>query len=151
MRHIAMAIPAGFALPHLRHHVGDAPGLHEFGIELSMAPDAILHDHRTARLMCLDHLGVGIGQEYCDVAAPVLGLEEPLPPETIMRHVAIIARGTVGMGAVHPSCVVGGHDVAIHAGARVITQVGMRPEHVAKSISNPADTPHTAMATTCTR
>lgn len=137
MRHIAMAIPAGFTLPHLRHHVGDAPGFHEFGIELCMATDAILHDHRAARLMRLDHLGVGIGQEYGDVPTPVFGLEEPLTPETIVRHMAIIARGVSGMGAVHPGSVVGDHDVAIHAGARVIAQVGVRPEHVGKEHQQP--------------
>lgn len=104
-------------------------GQHRAGLGeqiLVAAHAVVLHDLGSGRVDA-DDLGFHPEREHKGMARSVVGLEAVFLDHAVVRHVAIVAGGDPGMAAGGPGGVLGGHDMAIHAGRRVVAQVGRRP------------------------
>lgn len=87
----------------------------------------------------LYHLWFIAQGEDCSVPEPVFGLEEVLVEYVIVRHMAVIAVGYSFVRAVLPCGILWCHDMAVHAGLRLVAQVrvGLRNIECEKEYANP--------------
>ena len=130
VRHIAVAVPAGFSGIALDVHVSDAPRIDQFGVEGGVTPHAVFHDDLSALVDGADGLSLLARDKLVNVVHAVFAFEEILPKDIVVRHVAVVARGVAGVRPMHPRGVVGAHDVAVDTGRGVISQVGVKPEQI---------------------
>ena len=86
-----MAIPASFSFTCLCHHIIDPSGLNQFGVQLLVATDAIVHDDLRTGILRHDNLWLAKGDEGGHVFHSVHAFKYPVFREILMRHVTIVA------------------------------------------------------------
>lgn len=123
MRDVAVAVPAGFSLSYLGHHVICSAVFDEFGGELLVAAHAVVHDYLRAGVVCSYHLRLVVSDEGGEMPDAVGAFEGPFFDGVLVRHVAVVTGGIAAMRTVHPCSVVWRHDMAVHASCWVITEV----------------------------
>jgi hypothetical protein len=100
-----------------------------------MATDAIIHNDLRTCCLGLDSLRFAFSEKGTHVLHAVHAFESPFLYYILMRDMAIVASGIPAVGAVHPGCIIGSHDVAVDTCRRVISQISVRPEKIHKQAS----------------
>ncbi len=89
-------------------------GIHfDIGHQVDVAPDAILLNNFFAGIFYLNDLRFGAEGEYGGVPQAILPFEIIRIEQIVLRDVAIVAGCPFPMGAVHPSGILGSHDVTV--------------------------------------
>ncbi len=135
MGHVAVTVPTGFSFAAHGHHVVDAAGLDKLLVELGVASDAVVHDHLGTHVFRHDGLSLGVGDKIGHMLQAVHRLEAIFGHQTGVGHMAVVASGVSAMRRMAPRGVVGGHDMAVDAGGRIIGDIGMSPEQIHKQTS----------------
>ena len=130
VRYITVAVPAGHLRPVSDRRSAEHPGLHKLLIELRVAADTILVDHLLTLGDCFHTLWLAPHSEDVGVPEPVSRLEEVLPHKAVVRDVAVVAGGLYAVRAVHPSGIVGLHNMAIDACRRVVACIAPDARHI---------------------
>ena len=120
MRNIPVAIPTCLALPSLRHHVVDTTRLDKFLVQLRMTTDAIIHNDLCAAILSHDRLTLTACHEICHVLHAIHALEGVMRHDVAIRDVTVVAGHIPCMGRTAPCRIIGRHDMAVHAGRRII-------------------------------
>lgn len=97
-------------------------GVHHIGMALA----ASCLGHAAVALCHLDGIGKTAGGEKVGMPKAVLGFG-PILRQPACGCMTVVARGHSVMAPVLPSVVLFPHDMAIHAGLRIIRQVGITP------------------------
>jgi len=121
-----MTVPAEPVLAEMMEIAG--PG-QQFvvGQKFLMAADAIFLDHLDTGVLDKDHLGFGPHGKDSGMPQPVFRLEEILSHKIIMGDMAFVAICHCPVRTVAPGGVLRRHDMAVHAGCRIIRQIGICP------------------------
>lgn len=130
-----MAVPACLSVADEGHHVVYPADIHKLVGQLRMATDAIIHNDLRTGFLGLDGLRFAFSEKGTYVLHAVHSLKHPFLYHILMRDMAIVASGIPAVGAVHPGCIIGSHDVAVDTCRRVISQISVRPEKIHKQAS----------------
>jgi len=95
-----------------------------------MTTDAILRNDRGAGGFDSNNLGFQAKGEHKGMAQTILRLEGIMAKKGDVRNMTIVAPGRAIMAAALPGGVLGGHDVAVHAGDRIVGQIRGRPREM---------------------
>lgn len=125
-----MTIPAGTSLPMLHLLACQVSRLHKLLIKLGVAAHAVGINHGLCSGDGLHALRFLAQCEDGGMSQPVGCFEIILGKDTRMGHVAIVACGYRGVGAVLPRSVVRPHHVAVDAHLRIVAEVTVSLGHV---------------------
>src|SRR5688500_2236607 len=118
----SVAVSAGGMTPQAGERVGPGMRLDRLDDRLMAVPAGRLGDGPVAR-GDLDGLRESAGRERERMPEAVERLRRVLGGEA-GRRVAVVARGDLAMAGLGPAVVLLAHDVAVHARARIVGQVG---------------------------
>ena len=130
VRHVAVTMPALDTLTALGHHVVDTARLDKLLVELRVATDAVVHDDLGAGILGHDGLTLAVGHEISGVLEAVHRLEAVFGCQAGVWYMAVVACRVTAMRGMAPCGIIWRHDVTVHAGRRVIGDIGMRPEQI---------------------
>jgi hypothetical protein len=95
-----------------------------------MTPETIVLYHLLPLILDKNDLGFSSKGENGGMPEAILGLEIVFIDHIVMGNMAIIAVGPFPVRTVIPGGILRCHDVAVHAGGRIIRQVGVGPGNV---------------------
>ena len=140
-----MTVPTHLAALSQLSHVAQSTSLNKLCIKLLVATDTVVHYHLPSQRFGFDGLMLHVAYEIRRVLQAVNRLKTIIHSQILMGHVTIIAGGTVLMivdspvRGVAPCGIVGGHNVTVNAGRRVVAyKIGMRPEQIHKQSAEAA-------------
>ena len=122
MRHIPVTFPAFSIGPEMMKIPGDQQQP-VIGHQISVAPQAIFMHHLFAGFLDKYHLGFIPQGKDRGMPEPVLRLEIKLVDRIVMGYMTIIAVCILPVRTVEPGGILGGHNMAVHAGLRFVREV----------------------------
>lgn len=108
--------------------------IHDFLVaeQVLMAADTIVLHYLFPFFLYKNNLGFPSECEDGGMPDTILCLEVIFIQHIVMRNMTIIAVGLLPVRAVTPGCVLGRHNMAVHAGRGVIRKVGSYPGYAAQ-------------------
>jgi len=88
-----------------------------------MASDAVILHYFFSRLFDENDLRFSSESKHSGMSQSILRLEIILVKHIVMRDMTVVAIGLFPVGTVIPGGVLRGHDMAVHAGGRIVGQV----------------------------
>ena len=92
-----------------------------------MTPQAIVLNYLFPFLFDKNHLGFLSQGKHGGMPETVLGLKIVLVKYVVVRDMAVVAGGSLPVGAVAPGGILRSHNVTVYTGGRVDGQVGIGP------------------------
>ena len=130
VRCFAVTIPASFPLVALRHHVVNTPRIHQFGVQLGMTTDAVIHYHFRTRLFEHDNIFLAFGHKGRHVSNTIFRFEIVLCKHTAVRNMTIVTRCSMSMRTMCPCSLIRCHHMTVHARCWVIPQISSKAESI---------------------
>lgn len=122
-----MTVPASLSRTARQVVGGETSCLHQGLVKLRMTPHAVAVNHLLALCDGLHCHGLAAHCKDVRVSQPILSLKEIFAERARMRDMAVVTRSHALVGAVLPSGIIGTHDVAIGADARVVRKIAISP------------------------
>jgi len=104
-----------------------------------MATDTIFLYYLNTCLFDKDHLRFGPERKNCGMTHAILRFKIVLPENIIMWDMALVTIGDCAVRTMAPGCILWRHDVAVHAGFRLIRQIGVCPGSSKYKCAHPDD------------